>query len=351
MSPTDPPLPPSPDEPTEEPQWAGGEPNGAPGAGEQDGLEPPESDGGSSEPGEAIGEEPVPPLDADSIGDDGTAVLPPTGDEPTEVLPPTDDVPTEVPTGDEPTEVLPPTGDEPTEVLLGATAVSDGTGETTREHRRRVSQRRYVMRRLGVSLAALAIAGGGVLLLVALFGDDDDPGGAGTDTTTPISSEAVVAPSTTKVSTTTASPETSEAIASATTAAVESSEPGSGGDPATTAGPDETDPPEQTDPVGEGSDSTVATESSPPGTVVYDLDSEATCEIGQPLRRGDAGPQVQCLQERLNEVTVGGADYVVDGAFGEQTEDAVRAFQAANELGVDGIVGPATGELLGIWAG
>ena len=60
---------------------------------------------------------------------------------------------------------------------------------------------------------------------------------------------------------------------------------------------------------------------------------------------------MQCLQERLNEVTVGGDDPGVDGAFGEQTEQAVRAFQEANELGVDGIVGPATGELLGIWAG
>ena len=60
---------------------------------------------------------------------------------------------------------------------------------------------------------------------------------------------------------------------------------------------------------------------------------------------------MQCLQERLNEVTVGGDDPAVDGAFGEQTEQAVRAFQEANELGVDGIVGPATGELLGIWAG
>ena len=99
--------------------------------------------------------------------------------------------------------MLPPTGDEPTEVLVGAAAVSDGTGEFTREHRRRVSHRRYVMRRIGVSLAALAIVGGGVLLLVALLGDDDE-GAGGTDTTTPVTSEAVIAASTTRASTTTA---------------------------------------------------------------------------------------------------------------------------------------------------
>ena len=69
------------------------------------------------------------------------------------------------------------------------------------------------------------------------------------------------------------------------------------------------------------------------------------------MRRGDTGPQVECLQERLNEITVGGQQFAVDGAFGEQTEAAVRAFQQANELAVDGIVGPATGELLGIWPG
>ena len=97
------------------------------------------------------------------------------------------------PTGDEPTEVLPPTGDEPTEVLAGAAVAADGTGEFTREHRRRVSHRRYVMRRIGVSLATLAIVGGGVFLLVALLGDDDD-GAGGTDSTTPATSEPAVAP-------------------------------------------------------------------------------------------------------------------------------------------------------------
>ena len=97
------------------------------------------------------------------------------------------------------------------------------------------------------------------------------------------------------------------------------------------------------------SEDTTATESSPPGTVEYDLSIDPTCTIGQTLRRGDTGPQVECLQERLNEITVGGTSFAVDGAFGEQTEEAVRAFQAAQQLGVDGIVGPTTGGALGIW--
>jgi Putative peptidoglycan binding domain len=350
VSPTDPPLPPSPDEPTEEPLWAGGEPGEPPVAGEPDRPDESGTDSGTGEPVEQgeVAEEPALPPEPAPIGEEVTEVLPTTGD----VLPPTGDQPTEPipPSGDEPTELLPPTGDEPTEVLVGAAAVSDGTGETTREHRRRVSHRRYVMRRVGVGLVTLAIVGGGVALLVALLGDDDD-GAAGTDTTTPVTSESVVAAaSTTLATTTTAGPETTEAATSATTPAVETSEEASGADPETTA-PDETDPPEQNAPTGDGSNTTLASESSPPGTVVYDLDVEASCEIGQTLRRGDAGPQVECLQERLNEVTVGGEDYVVDGAFGEQTETAVRAFQQANQLGVDGIVGPATGELLGIWPG
>jgi peptidoglycan hydrolase-like protein with peptidoglycan-binding domain len=203
------------------------------------------------------------------------------------------------------------------------------------------------MRRIGVGIVALAVVGAGVLLLVTLP-DDDGEGASGTDTTTPVTSEAVLPPPTTRASTTTAAPETTDA--EATTASPETTEAAFTGDPATTASADETDRSGQIDPQDE-SDTTTATESSPPGSVAYDLDSEASCEIAQTLRRGDTGPQVECLQERLNEVTVGGQPFAVDGAFGEQTEAAVRAFQEANELGVDGVVGPATGELLGIWAG
>ena len=190
------------------------------------------------------------------------------------------------PTGDEPTEVLPPTGDEPTELLAGAAVAADSTGEFTREHRRRVSHRRCVMRRIGVSLATLAILGGGVFLLVALLGDSDD-GAGGTDSTTPATSEPAVAPVTTRV-TTTVAPETTDTVATQASTAAETTEADPGENPDTTTAAEATDPPEETDL--QRPESTTATESSPPGTVVYDLDSEASCEIGQTLRRGDAGP-------------------------------------------------------------
>jgi hypothetical protein len=348
VSSTDPPLPPSPDEPTDEPQW-GGEGSGDDGRGDDvrgdDGPGGGETDtAGSDEPGEAASP-PELPTEAPPAGDVPTELLAADDTEVTSVLPTT---------GDDLTEPLPPTGDEPTAVLAGAAAATaDGTGEWTREHRRRVSHRRYVMRRVGVGILALALVGGGIALLVALLGGDgDDAGGA--DSTVPESTEAA-APPATKPAVDTAA-ETSAAVvalstAPATTEATASESETTTAAPATE--PEETEPAEITteETAAEGgSDTTEATESSPPGSVAYDLEPEASCEIGQTLRRGDSGPQVQCLQERLNEVTIGGEDLPEDGAFGEQTDAAVRAFQEANELRVDGVVGPATGELLGIWA-
>ena len=52
------------------------------------------------------------------------------------------------------------------------------------------------------------------------------------------------------------------------------------------------------------------------------------------IRRGSRGAYVAELQQRL--------DLMDDGIFGPQTDDAVRRFQAANELIPDGIVGPLT---------
>lgn len=58
------------------------------------------------------------------------------------------------------------------------------------------------------------------------------------------------------------------------------------------------------------------------------------------LRPGMEGDAVRQLQQRLR--TEGFYTGSVDGVFGSQTEAAVRAAQAANNLTVDGIVGPAT---------
>ena len=58
------------------------------------------------------------------------------------------------------------------------------------------------------------------------------------------------------------------------------------------------------------------------------------------LRTGSRGDAVRKLQELLNAkgYTCGS----VDGIFGSKTKAAVLAFQKANGLGVDGIVGPLT---------
>ncbi|MDO9022055.1 MAG: peptidoglycan-binding protein [Deltaproteobacteria bacterium] len=63
------------------------------------------------------------------------------------------------------------------------------------------------------------------------------------------------------------------------------------------------------------------------------------------LERGSEGRSVRVLQEALVEL---GYEIDVDGDFGRATEQAVLAFQEANDLDVDGIVGPNTWEALGV---
>ena len=67
---------------------------------------------------------------------------------------------------------------------------------------------------------------------------------------------------------------------------------------------------------------------------------------GRLLRLGEVGTDVARIQFALNRV---GRNYpaipripAVDGIFGPQTEQAVRAFQSVFNLAVDGIVGPST---------
>ena len=64
------------------------------------------------------------------------------------------------------------------------------------------------------------------------------------------------------------------------------------------------------------------------------------------LRLNSRGADVKSLQEKLNKL--GFSVGAVDGIFGRKTEEALRAFQKANNppLAIDGVCGPATKALL-----
>ena len=78
---------------------------------------------------------------------------------------------------------------------------------------------------------------------------------------------------------------------------------------------------------------------------VSETESSAETTTSYPvLRKGNSGAYVKILQTRLN---VHGASLDVDGSFGSLTLAAVKAFQKAKNLLVDGVVGSLTwGELL-----
>ena len=57
------------------------------------------------------------------------------------------------------------------------------------------------------------------------------------------------------------------------------------------------------------------------------------------LKYGSRGSEVRRLQEALNKA---GYQLDTDGIYGEKTRSAVRKYQRANGLGVDGIVGDQT---------
>ena len=58
------------------------------------------------------------------------------------------------------------------------------------------------------------------------------------------------------------------------------------------------------------------------------------------LQKGSTDPAVRDLQEALK--TLGQNPGTIDGVFGAQTEAAVRAFQQAKGITVDGVVGTIT---------
>jgi peptidoglycan hydrolase-like protein with peptidoglycan-binding domain len=58
------------------------------------------------------------------------------------------------------------------------------------------------------------------------------------------------------------------------------------------------------------------------------------------LKQGSTGPEVRDLQQALK--ALGFDPGPVDGVFGARTQGAVKAFQQAREITVDGIVGRVT---------
>jgi peptidoglycan hydrolase-like protein with peptidoglycan-binding domain len=74
----------------------------------------------------------------------------------------------------------------------------------------------------------------------------------------------------------------------------------------------------------------------------------AACSITTVLKVGASGAEVQCLESQL---VAAGFTTTVDSAFDAATDTAVKAYQAAKSLEVDGIVGRVTAQSMGIWAG
>ncbi|MEH7095623.1 C39 family peptidase [Neobacillus vireti] len=66
---------------------------------------------------------------------------------------------------------------------------------------------------------------------------------------------------------------------------------------------------------------------------------------GAVLKKGSRGPSVTELQRKLT--SLGYSTKGIDGVFGVNTENAVRQFQKARHLQVDGIVGAVTAKALG----
>lgn len=84
-------------------------------------------------------------------------------------------------------------------------------------------------------------------------------------------------------------------------------------------------------------------------TVIYGPDllkETGGLEPVELLKEGSSGPLVKQLQQRLKDKGFNPGD--IDGVLGLGTKAAVRAFQKANGLEADGVVGPQTWNALGM---
>ena len=79
-------------------------------------------------------------------------------------------------------------------------------------------------------------------------------------------------------------------------------------------------------------------------------EKEEVCNVElKVLRKGAKGSEVKALQTLLIGYGFSCGSYGADGSFGSATDSAVRAYQKAKGLDVDGVVGPATWKsLLGV---
>ena len=84
------------------------------------------------------------------------------------------------------------------------------------------------------------------------------------------------------------------------------------------------------------------------------VEKEEVCSVNiKVLKKGAKGSEVKALQILLigygYKMENNGKTYGADGSFGGATDKAVRAYQKANDLEVDGSVGPKTwAKLLGV---
>ncbi len=108
--------------------------------------------------------------------------------------------------------------------------------------------------------------------------------------------------------------------------------------------------PEQTDTGTSSAPTTTApsdTSTAPTTTTPSTPDASSfTLPQGVKLRRGeDTDPELTAALQRAL-LSAGYDPGPIDGTYGEQTEEAVIAFQEANDLAVDGVVGPDTAAAL-----
>ncbi len=114
--------------------------------------------------------------------------------------------------------------------------------------------------------------------------------------------------------------------------------------------------------AGPGTDATGgATEGAAAGAITDEVDGDqattsttvppqtAACSITEVLKTGSSGDQVTCLEQQL--ITAGFFAGAADPTFDVTTDTAVKAYQTAKSLEVDGIVGRQTAQAMGIWAG